>query len=340
MRAALKETPDAARALSRLATQRGGPRDLAALRDALIKARDIAKSISDERARDALPAALREDLDALEDRNGEGFSALLTMLREALGSDLPMLARDGGFIAKGYDPGLDSVRMLRDESRRVIAGLEAQYRELSALKALKIKHNNVLGYFVEIPPSQGDRLMAAPLNETFIHRQTLASAVRFTTGELAELDAKISRARDEALAREQELFTALCDGVLARRGAIAMAAAALADIDVAAAGAVLATEYNYVRPQIDESLAFDIQGGRHPVVERVSGDGFIANDCVLGEIDAARLWLVTGPNMAGKSTFLRQNALIAILAQAGLYVPAGTAHIGIVDRDWPGHVNF
>lgn len=332
VRSALKETPDAARALSRLATQRGGPRDLAALRDALIKARDIAKSISDERARDALPAALHDDLDALEDRNGEGFSALLTMLREALGSDLPMLARDGGFIAKGYDPGLDSVRMLRDESRRVIAGLEAQYRELSALKTLKIKHNNVLGYFVEIPPSQGDRLMAAPLNETFIHRQTLASAVRFTTGALAELDAKISRARDEALAREQELFTALCDGVLARRGAIAMAAAALADIDVAAAGAVLATEYNYVRPQIDESLAFDIQGGRHPVVERVSGDGFIANDCVLGEVAEARLWLVTGPNMAGKSTFLRQNALIAILAQAGLYVPAGTAHIGIVDR--------
>lgn len=330
VRKKLKETPDAARALSRLSAERGGPRDLAALRDALMRAREIAGLLPVDNA--ALPEALRAAAATLENRKGEGFSALITMLREALSEDLPMLARDGGFIAKGYDAGLDSVRLLRDESRRVIAGLESKYRELAGLKTLKIKHNNVLGYFVETPPSQGDKLMAAPLNETFIHRQTLASAVRFTTGELADLDAKISRARDEALARELELFEKLCVAVTARRQDIAAAAAALAEIDVASAGSILALEQRYMRPKMDDSLAFDILGGRHPVVERVSGDAFIANDCRLGDADEARLWLVTGPNMAGKSTFLRQNALIAILAQAGLFVPASEAQIGVVDR--------
>ena len=329
IRAALKETPDAARALSRLATGRGGPRDLAGLRDALMRAREIAGALA---GGDALPEELKRAASALEDRQGEGFSTLITMLREALSAELPMLARDGGFIAKGYDAGLDSVRLLRDESRRVIAGLEAQYRELASLKTLKIRHNNVLGYFVETPPSQGDRLMTAPLNATFIHRQTLASAVRFTTGELAELDAKIARARDEALAREQELFETLCAAVIDRRTAIAAAAAALADIDIAAAGAVLALDQRYVRPHLDESFAFEVRAGRHPVVERAASEAFIANDCQLGDENEAKLWLVTGPNMAGKSTFLRQNALIAILAQAGLYVPAGAARIGIVDR--------
>lgn len=330
IRKCLKETPDAARALSRLATQRGGPRDLASLRDALMCARDIAGFLSAEDAN--LPPDLRRAADNLENRKGEGFSALITMLREALSEDPPMLARDGGFIAKGYDAGLDSVRLLRDESRRVIAGLETKYRELAKLKTLKIKHNNVLGYFVETPPSQGDKLMTEPLNETFIHRQTLASAVRFTTGELADLDAKITRARDEALARELELFGELCAAVTVRRQDISAAASALAEIDVAAAGAILAVEQRYVRPKMEEGLAFDIKGGRHPVVERVSGDAFIANDCMLGELDEAQLWLVTGPNMAGKSTFLRQNALIAVLAQAGLYVPASEARIGVVDR--------
>ncbi|MEO1137334.1 MAG: DNA mismatch repair protein MutS, partial [Pseudomonadota bacterium] len=331
IRTLLKETPDAARALSRLATQRGGPRDLAALRDALIKAREIAAQLS-ANIDAAPPALLKRAADALEDRSGEGFSELITTLREALGPDLPMLARDGGFIAKGFDPGLDSVRLLRDESRRVIAGLESNYRALTALKTLKIKHNNVLGYFVETPPSQGDKLMSPPLSETFIHRQTLASAVRFTTSELAELDAKISRARDEAIAREQELFEMLASAVLARREDISKAADALAEIDIATAGAVLALDQRYVRPRLDDSRAFHLKGGRHPVVERAGQDAFIANDCVLGDETDARLWLVTGPNMAGKSTFLRQNALIAILAQAGLYVPAETAHIGIVDR--------
>ena len=326
LREILRKTPDLARSISRLSLSRGGPRDLAAIRDALICARKAASEIAQTSGLDAaLPPSLTETAEALEDRSGEGFSALITMLKEALDQSPPHLARDGGFIAKGYDPALDSVRTLRDESRRVIAGLESQYRELTGVKALKIKHNNVLGYFVETPPAHGDKLSTPPCNETFIHRQTLASAVRFTTGELADLDAKIARARDEALARELELFEELTGAVLARRDAISSAGAALAEIDVQAGLAELAVEENYARPIVDDSLAFDIKEGRHPVVERAlrtAGEvAFVANDCQLSENGDAKLWLMTGPNMAGKSTFLRQNALIAILAQAGSYVP-------------------
>ena len=337
-RAALRETPDMARALSRLSLGRGGPRDLAALRDGLEKARAIARTLAGADSLDGFPELVRADMEALEDRRGEGFSSLMSQLREALEEEPPMLARDGGFIAKGFDPGLDSIRVLRDESRRIIAGLESEYRELSGVKTLKVRNNNVLGFFVETPPSQGDRLLSAPLDETFIHRQTLASAVRFTTAELADLDAKITRARDEALARELEIFDTLCGRVLERSEAISAAATALAALDAAAGLAALAVEENYVRPKIDATSAFDIKGGRHPVVERaletgLSGAaGFVANDCALSRNGEASLWLITGPNMAGKSTFLRQNALIAILAQAGAYVPAASAHIGVVDR--------
>ncbi len=335
IRDALKRTPDIARSLSRLSLERGGPRDLSAVRDALIGARDIARAIMDARDLSAPPPALAPVIDALEDRGGEGFSELINTLRAALSPDPPMLARDGGFIAKDYDPGLDSVRMLRDESRRVIAGLESKYRELTGVKPLKVRHNNVLGYFVETPPAHGDKLMSPPHDALFIHRQTLASAVRFTTGELAELDAKIARARDEALARELELYGELVAAVTARREAAAGAGAALAEIDVAAGLAELGAAENYVRPIIDDSAAFDVEAGRHPVVEqalRKAGEAaFVANDCRLGDGEG-RLWLVTGPNMAGKSTFLRQNALIAILAQAGSYVPAASARIGVIDR--------
>ena len=330
--ARLKATPDLARSLQRLSLARGGPRDLAAIRDALFAARDIAALFSHEDP----PRSLKETTQRLEAGTGGGFSALTRLLEEALGDQPPMLARDGGFIRKGFDAGLDGALALRDESRRVIASLEAQYREETGLKTLKIRHNNVLGYFVETPPSSGDALMAPPHDARFIHRQTLASAVRFTTGELADLDARISRARDEALARELEIFADLCARTLDRAEDIAAAGDALAAIDVAVSFAALANENDFVRPLIDASLAFDIKGGRHPVVEAELGKAgaarFIANDCILGDEQAGLLQLVTGPNMAGKSTYLRQNALIAILAQAGGFVPAASAHIGVADR--------
>ncbi len=330
----LKVAPDMARAQSRLALGRGGPRDLLSIKDGLTAARDLAAAMGGGRLDP--PRYIAAARIALEDAEGAGFSEIISELNAALKETPPLLARDGGFIEKGYDPGLDAVVSLRDESRRVIAGLEATYREQTDIKAVKIKHNNVLGFFVEVPASRGDALMAPPHGETFIHRQTLASAVRFTTGELAELDAKISRARDEALARELELFDRLTALVAARSDAIAAAAAAIAEIDVAAGLAELAVNENYARPVVDDSLAFDISAARHPVVEqalKTAGEAaFVPNDSALADNDAARLWLVTGPNMAGKSTFLRQNALLAILAQAGSYVPAARAHMGVVDR--------
>ena len=327
----LRAIPDIARALSRVSLGRGGPRDLAAIVEGLRRARSLAGLLADEG-----PPEIKAAAAALEARGAGGFSDLIHLLSESLVESPPMLARDGGFIAKGFDPGLDAATSLRDESRRVIAGLEAEYREAAGVKSLRIKHNNILGYFIETPPSAGDALMTPGMKARFIHRQTIASAVRFTTTELADLDSRIARARDEALARELEIFRRLSDAVLERGGEIAAAARAVAEIDVAASFATLAAEEDYVCPLIDSSLAFDIKAGRHPVVDaalrRSGAPRFIANDCSLSAAGETHLWLVTGPNMAGKSTFLRQNALIAILAQAGGFVPARAAHIGVADR--------
>ncbi len=337
VREVLKKTPDMARSLSRLSLGRGGPRDLLAIRDGLNAGRLLVRAISEQKndISGALPAEIAEALADLEAQSAGGFSALLQLLEDAIVDEAPLLARDGGFIARGYDPGLDAARVLRDESRRHIAGLEATYKDLSGVKSLKVKHNNVLGYFVETPAAHGDKLMSAPLDETFIHRQTLANAVRFTTGDLADLDAKIARAKDESLAREMQIFEQISEKIIFSSGLISAAAQAVAVLDVAAASATLAESEHYARPLVDDSLAFTIESGRHPVVEqavRKGGGAFVANDCLLAREQEAHLWLVTGPNMAGKSTFLRQNALIAILAQAGFYVPAQKAHIGAADR--------
>jgi len=332
IREVLRGAPDIARALSRLSLARGGPRDLAAIRDGLEAARAIAAILSKHEP----PGELQGAAAALEARGGAGFSSLIRLLTEALAPNPPHHARDGGFIAKGFDAGLDAATTLRDEARRVILGLESQYRETTGVKSLKIRHNNVLGYFVETPPSAGDAMQTGAARDAFIHRQTLASAVRFTTGELADLDARIARAGDEAAARELEIFDRLRGDIMERAASIAAAGEAIAAIDVAQSFAEMAAEENYVRPEIDASLAFDVKGGRHAVVEasnrRAGAGAFIANDCALGDESGGRLWLVTGPNMAGKSTFLRQNALITILAQAGGFVPAKSARIGVADR--------
>ncbi|GGD10822.1 DNA mismatch repair protein MutS [Aquisalinus flavus] len=340
IRERLAATPDIARALSRLALGRGGPRDLAALRDGLTAARELCVLLHGAAEGAPLDAPMAEMLQEamcdLEAQSGGGFADLLRLLNKALAADLPLLARDGGFIATGFDPGLDETRGLRDNARRIIAGLEDQYRQKAGIKALKIKHNNVLGYFVEAPASYAGTLMGAPHCDLFIHRQTLANAVRFTTVELSDLDSRIVRSRDTALAREMALYRDLCEQTLARAGDIAACADGLALIDVCAGLAQLAEAQDYVRPQVDDSFAFEIIGGRHPVVEQTvarAGEGaFIPNDCRLTREDDPSLWLVTGPNMAGKSTFLRQNALIAILAQMGSFVPAKEAHIGVIDR--------
>jgi DNA mismatch repair protein MutS len=332
LRERLKSLPDLARALSRVVIGRGGPRDLAAIRDGILAAHGIAERLS---ALAEPPRELAEAIAALRRPD----AALAGELKRALGDELPAYRRDGGFVCAGYEPALDEARALRDESRRVIAALQVRYAETTGIRSLKVRHNNVLGYFVDVTAQHGDKLLSAPLSATFIHRQTLAGQVRFTTIELGELEAKIANAADRALALELEIFDRLGAAVAAASDAIKYAAAVLAVIDVAVALATLAVERDYVRPEVDASLAFAIAGGRHPVVEQAlarDGGPFVANDCDLSPLQpgdsAGRIWLVTGPNMAGKSTFLRQNALIAVLAQMGSFVPARAAHIGVVDR--------
>jgi DNA mismatch repair protein MutS len=273
----------------------------------------------------ALPKPIRAQHGALGQHD-----VLVDRLSRALVPSPPLLARDGGFIARRFDARLDELITLRDEGRRLILNLEARYRGETAIASLKVRHNNVLGYYVEVTPLHADKL-----KEPFIHRQSLAGAVRFTTVELGDLEVRINAAAEKALALELALFADLLGEVRARAEDIARAAEAMAALDVAAGLAELAAERRYCRPIVDDSTAFRIVGGRHPVVETLAeGDAeagrFVANDCDLSETQ--RLWLVTGPNMAGKSTFLRQNALIAILAQIGSYVPASSARIGVVDR--------
>jgi DNA mismatch repair protein MutS len=331
LRAGLKAVPDLARALSRIVVGRGGPRDLAAIRDGIVAAAEFSARLA---GLGETPRDIARSIAALR-RPDAGIAV---ELQRALADELPALRRDGGFVRAGFEPALDEARALRDESRRVVAALQMRYAETTGVRSLKIKHNNVLGYFVDVSTQHGDKLLAAPLNATFIHRQTTAGQVRFTTTELGELEAKIANAADRALALELEIFDRLAAQIANASIAIKEAAGALAALDVATALAALAVERDYVLPEVDRSLAFAISGGRHPVVEQAlvaSGGPFVANDCDLSPPSSektGRIWLITGPNMAGKSTFLRQNALIAVLAQMGSYVPARSAHIGVVDR--------
>ena len=344
LRVSMKSIPDIDRALSRLSLGHGGPRDLDALARGMLAGAELVADAGGAQsslaqsslaqsslaqsglAQSALAAP--EDLPVL-------YDAIMTAapvaddLAPALGDDLPLLARDGGFIRQGYDSALDELRTLRDESRRLIAALQQDYCTSTGIASLKVKHNNVLGYHVDVRSTHADKLMQ---DDRFIHRQTTAQAVRFTTTALAELERDLSSAADRALARETDIFNRLREIALASAEKLGHAAAALARLDVATASAVIATSRNYCRPEVSDDILFHIEGGRHAVVESMlaPGDSFIPNDCQLG--DAGDLWLITGPNMAGKSTFLRQNAHIAILAQAGMFVPATAARIGVIDR--------
>jgi DNA mismatch repair protein MutS len=319
----LRHAHDIDRALSRLALDRGGPRDLAAMRNTIRAAGLMAGLFS----RVPVPDVLRDIVTGLG-----GHDLLEDLLDRALVAEPPLLARDGGFVATGYDDALDETRRLRDEGRSVIAGMQADYAAQAGVPGLKIKHNNVLGYFIETTDTHAARMLAPPLSETFIHRQTTANQVRFTTLALSEIETRILNAGGLALEIEKRIFDSLRQAVLDQAGPLGVLARALAEIDLAAALADLARTENWVRPEIDTSRAFLIEAGRHPVVEQAlsrEGAPFIGNDCDLSD---AAIWLLTGPNMAGKSTFLRQNALIAVLAQMGAHVPAARARIGMVSQ--------
>ena len=326
LRTKLSRAPDLARAVSRLSLQRGGPRDLASVGLALTAAQDIAALFDEVRP----PAIIADDLVLLRGAD----IALAHDITDALKESAPLDKRAGDFIRAGRDAELDEARALRDESRTVIAALQTRYAEETGAK-LKIKHNNFLGYFLELPAAQGERLLKPPFDTIFSHRQTMQDAMRFSTRELNELQSRIASAADRALACELAIFETLSANVLAQTDALQQLAQAFARLDVMAAQAEVAEKRGWTRPQIDASLDFDIIGGRHPVVEaslQAQGKAFAANDCDLTGADAGRIAVVTGPNMAGKSTFLRQNALIALLAQAGFYVPAQSVRLGVVDR--------
>ncbi|MDZ4380859.1 MAG: DNA mismatch repair protein MutS [Parvibaculum sp.] len=356
LRAALKSAPDIARALSRLSLGRGGPRDLAAIRDGLAAAHALVRAL------DAAPPSLLPLPEGIARECAAMDKAALPLkerLAAKLADELPLIARDGGFIARGASAELDETRSLRDDARKLIAGLQARYAEETGIAALKVRHNNVLGYYIEVPPRHGEKLLPPPFSGTYIHRQTMANAMRFTTPELASLASRIAEAAGRAVEIELALFEDLVAAALAEAPVLSRAAEALAALDVAAALAALAVERRHVRPLVDASLAFRVVAGRHPVVEAAlakTGEPFVPNDCDLSADNSAEqgaqrsgdepdrqqsssrgdmpksLWLLTGPNMAGKSTFLRQNALIAIMAQMGAFVPADEAHIGVIDR--------
>jgi DNA mismatch repair protein MutS len=331
IRGILRRAPDIERALTRLTLRRGGPRDLAAIRDGLARAGEAKAEL--EGVGDGVPAGIADAARGLGHHD-----PLIDRLERALAPELPLYARDGGFIARDYSPALDELKALRDESRRLIAGLQSRYAAEVGVPTLKIKHNNVLGYFIEVSAKQADKI---PLGRDgpFIHRQTMSGAVRYSTVELGELEGRIARAADQALALELKLFEDLAGEVIGLAEPIAAAAHALAALDVACGLATVAVERRYARPVVEAGSAFEVMAGRHPVVEAALAErgesAFVANDCTLadgGGADSGRLWLLTGPNMAGKSTFLRQNALIAVLAQMGSFVPATAARIGAVDR--------
>ncbi len=323
LRTVLRALPDIGRALGRVVAGRGSPRDLGQLRDGLTEARRI----HDHLARRADKPALLEEL--LPSLSGHG--ALTDLYARALVAAPPTERGQGGFIAEGYDHALDELRRISGDARRAIAALEAKYRDQTGITALKIRHNGVLGYFVEVPARHGDVLMSP--DSGFTHRQTMAGAVRFNALALHEEASRIAEAGGHALAAEEAHFEELIAEAVTARHAIAATAQALARIDVAAGQAERAAEGGWCRPEIAAEPVLEIEGGRHPVVEAAlaaKGERFVANDCRLAPQD--RLWLVGGPNMGGKSTFLRQNALIVLLAQAGGFVPASRARLGLVDR--------
>lgn len=324
IRQLLKSCPDIERAVSRLSIGRGGPRDLANIRTSLAVVPSLRNLFY--RSEFGVPESLNKIIADL----GE-HSNLVADLSSALAEELPLLARDGGFIREGYSTALDEIKSIKNDSHKHIVELQSRYAQETGITNLKIKFNNVIGYFIEVQSKFAPQLLE---DKTYIHRQSVLNASRFTTVELTELENKISGAADKALALELEIFERLSKDIKVYAEDILKTAKAFAELDVASSLADLAVEHNYCRPEVDDSLIFEIKEGRHPVVETAinkSGGTFVGNDCNLDD-QKGNLWLITGPNMAGKSTFLRQNAIIAIMAQMGSFVPCAKAHIGVINK--------
>lgn len=321
----LKSVSDIERSLARLSLEeRGGPRDM----------KDIAQGLSQIPAirnvicKGIIPHSLKKDLLDM----GE-HSELVHEIEAALVDKPPLKARDGGFIKQGYSVELDDVLNLKYNTRKILADLQHHYIQMTGINNLKISFNNLQGYYVEIPEKQASLIQEHP-EWGFKHRKTLLNSIRFITAELMDLESKINHADEQALLIEMKCFDQLRSMILSKKEEISTAASRLAVLDVASALAYRAELGHWVRPILTDGYDFEIKGGRHPVVEAAlqkNHQTFIPNDCTLGEPDN-NLWILTGPNMAGKSTFLRQNAQIAVMAQMGSFVPAEYAKIGLIDR--------
>nr|CAH7713516.1 unnamed protein product [Callosobruchus chinensis] len=309
IREILSNIPDIERSLSRLILGRGSPKDMNLLKIGLEKEPVSTTQVisSDESELSTIHKSLGNHKDLFE------------LLNSAILDNNLSSVKEGGFIHSKYNSELSELSYILNNSNKLITKLRESYRDLTGIAALKILHNNILGYYVEV--SANHKITS----DIFIHRQSLANSMRYTTNELKELENKILTARDAAIGLEMKIFSELCSEVAKESEKIALAANALAKLDIRTAFAELAVQNNYVKPIIDDSKEFNICSGRHPVVE--VNDKFIANS-----INLAGIHLITGPNMAGKSTFLRQNALIAVLAHMGSFVPAESAHIGVIDK--------
>jgi DNA mismatch repair protein MutS len=315
----LSRVPDIGRSLTRLLSGRGTPRDLRITADFMIMLPDAKTAGA---GLDSELAAKFADMNAHDLLAGE--------LKFALSDELPIFFRDGGVIRTGFDPSLDNMKELANGAKETIAACQAEYAVSTGVNTLKIKYNNILGYFIEVPSTRADALMNPAGG--FIHRQTMSGNMRFTTARLIDLDNEVRSAAEKAAGIEAEIIAKFIEKIRGISGDLLNAAELIADADVWCALADVADEYSWTRPIITECCAFNVKGGRHPVIEaalRSRGDTFVKNDCILNDRTVA---LLTGPNMAGKSTYLRQNALIVVLTHLGSFVPAESATIGICDQ--------
>lgn len=317
--AALSSVPDVGRSLSRLLSGRGTPRDMRHIADFMIELPN-AKMLGARLDADLLQRFSRIDT----------HDALAMELNSALNDELPTFFRDGDVIRTGFDLSLDHMRGLAHGAKETIAGMQAEYAAATGIHNLKIKYNNILGYFIEVPSARADALMKP--ESGFIHRQTMSGNMRFTTARLIDLDNDVRSAAEKSAAIEADIISSLIEKIRAVADDLLATAELLADLDVWYSLAVVADKYSWVRPEVTNDVAFDIVGGRHPVIDfvlRSRGDNFVKNDC---NLNVKSIALLTGPNMAGKSTYLRQNALLVVLAHLGSFVPAVRATIGICDQ--------
>ena len=317
--AALSSVPDVGRSLSRLLSGRGTPRDMRHIADFMIELPN-AKMLGARLDADLLQRFSRIDT----------HDALAMELNSALNDELPTFFRDGDVIRTGFDLSLDHMRGLAHGAKETIAGMQAEYAAATGIHNLKIKYNNILGYFIEVPSARADALMKP--ESGFIHRQTMSGNMRFTTARLIDLDNDVRSAAEKSAAIEADIISSLIEKIRAIADDLLATAELLADLDVWYSLAVVADKYSWVRPEVTNDVAFDIVGGRHPVIDfvlRSRGDNFVKNDC---NLNVKSIALLTGPNMAGKSTYLRQNALLVVLAHLGSFVPAVRATIGICDQ--------